>query len=497
MAYILNLTNGNVLAVVDDGTVNTSACDLVLIGRNVTTYGERQNENFIRLLENFANTQAPSTPLPGQLWYDSGTSQLKLRVGGNWQGLGLLTKSSTPPPGPSDGDLWYDTSVGQLFARQDTVWRVVGPISPKSLTDSYLQVETISGTDVLSVWFAGTRLAVFSNTTVTSGPAGFSNIAPGINLSSSVAGARFAGTASNADLLNSISSSQFMRSDQNTGTSGTLDVGTSAGQLNVGSAQEAAVLVDTVSAAITRTSSTVLRNNVIGRAAALRVRTGTSSYVDLLIADAETGTVYIAGDLQVSGNLVATSASRLSNARDIALAGAVLGSAAFDGTANISISTSLAQDRVRVAGDTVTGELIAAGGFAAGTGIAANLLVVANAGVGINTTDPQLALDVAGAVRSVPVTAAATSGSITLSGLHNNHVINLTGPATVDLVNFSLAGQIMRVVITATNQGVSWSGPIAWPNGVEPVLTTGPVKAAVVTLVRVNSQLILGTYVSY
>ena len=73
MSYIINNTRGQIVAVVGDGTINTTATDLALVGRAVTNYGDYQNENYIYLLENFANGTAPTQPILGQLWYDSST----------------------------------------------------------------------------------------------------------------------------------------------------------------------------------------------------------------------------------------------------------------------------------------------------------------------------------------------------------------------------------------------------------------------------------------
>ena len=73
MSYIINNSRGQIVAVVGDGTVNTTATDLSLVGRAVTNYGEYQNENYVYLLENFANNTAPVQPILGQLWYNSGT----------------------------------------------------------------------------------------------------------------------------------------------------------------------------------------------------------------------------------------------------------------------------------------------------------------------------------------------------------------------------------------------------------------------------------------
>jgi hypothetical protein len=76
MSYIINNTRGQIVAVVGDGTVNTTATDLALVGRAVTNYGDYQNENYVYLLENFADSTAPTQPILGQLWYNSSTDLL-------------------------------------------------------------------------------------------------------------------------------------------------------------------------------------------------------------------------------------------------------------------------------------------------------------------------------------------------------------------------------------------------------------------------------------
>ena len=64
MAYIINTFNGNQLVVVEDGTVDQTT-DIKLIGKNFSGYGEAQNENFLHLLEHFANTTAPAKAITG------------------------------------------------------------------------------------------------------------------------------------------------------------------------------------------------------------------------------------------------------------------------------------------------------------------------------------------------------------------------------------------------------------------------------------------------
>jgi hypothetical protein len=83
MSYIINNSRGQVVAVVADGTVNTTATDLSLVGRALTDYGTFENENYVFLLENFANSTAPLQPILGQLWYNSGTDVISTYGTGN------------------------------------------------------------------------------------------------------------------------------------------------------------------------------------------------------------------------------------------------------------------------------------------------------------------------------------------------------------------------------------------------------------------------------
>jgi hypothetical protein len=76
MSYIINNSRGQLLVTVPDGTINTTATNLGLIGRSVTEYGTVQNENYVYLLENFCNSIAPLQPILGQLWYNNDTDTI-------------------------------------------------------------------------------------------------------------------------------------------------------------------------------------------------------------------------------------------------------------------------------------------------------------------------------------------------------------------------------------------------------------------------------------
>ena len=134
MPYTINLTNGEILTTVIDGDVDTDTTSLALIGKNATSYGEYQNENFVKLLENFANTSAPTAPLTGQIWYDSGPdNRIKVFNGTVWRSIGSAIVSASQPSTSTSvtGDLWLDTSSNRLYARTSAEWRLVGPVGNK------------------------------------------------------------------------------------------------------------------------------------------------------------------------------------------------------------------------------------------------------------------------------------------------------------------------------------------------------------------------------
>lgn len=83
MSYVITNSRGQVIAVVPAGTVNTTATSLYLVGQGVTDYGTDEIENYVHLCENFAAPTAPTTPILGQLWYDSSTDTMKVWNSGN------------------------------------------------------------------------------------------------------------------------------------------------------------------------------------------------------------------------------------------------------------------------------------------------------------------------------------------------------------------------------------------------------------------------------
>ena len=70
MAYKINNTFGTLLVTLADGTIDVATTDLTLIGKGYAGFGEKLNENLVKLLENFNNTSAPNNKIQGQLWFD-------------------------------------------------------------------------------------------------------------------------------------------------------------------------------------------------------------------------------------------------------------------------------------------------------------------------------------------------------------------------------------------------------------------------------------------
>lgn len=126
MPYSLNKTNGIRLTIVQDGSIDTTT-DLTFVGKNYTGYGSPVNENFLKLLENFANGTAPKKPLAGQLWFDTNNRQLKLYDGRKFKGIGIIEAGTQRSTGMNAGDLHFDTSVKKLFAFDGTEWLAIGP----------------------------------------------------------------------------------------------------------------------------------------------------------------------------------------------------------------------------------------------------------------------------------------------------------------------------------------------------------------------------------
>lgn len=135
MSYRVDRFNGTFLVDVNDGTIDTTT-DLRFIGKNYAGYGEVQNENFLHLLENFANTTPPPRPVSGQIWYDSALKKIKFYDGTQFKTASGSVAQNTAPAGLTAGDFWFDTSTDQLYAWNGVEFILVGPENTPNISST-------------------------------------------------------------------------------------------------------------------------------------------------------------------------------------------------------------------------------------------------------------------------------------------------------------------------------------------------------------------------
>ena len=231
MAYTVNKTDGTILSTVADGTIDTTT-DLTLIGKNYAGYGEFFNENLVKLLENFANTSAPSSPVAGQMWWDKTNNLLKVYTGSAFKTVSSSTSSASTPSTNVTGDLWWDTTNGQLKVYNGSSFTTIGPSFTSGTGTSGAIVATITdnaATDhvVVQLFTNNTIVAIVSKDatfTPQSAISGFATIKPGIQLSSAVSNNKFQGTATDSDALGGIAAANYLRSNASDSTSGVLSI---------------------------------------------------------------------------------------------------------------------------------------------------------------------------------------------------------------------------------------------------------------------------------
>jgi hypothetical protein len=302
MAYTITTTSGTSIATILDGTVNSTNTSLTLIGKNYAGYGIFLNENYVKLLENFYNSSAPTAPLAGQLWYDSTNNLLKVYNGTIWKPISSSASGTSQPASPVIGDLWYDSANAQLKVWSGSAFITVGPSYTTTSGTSGAVVETIldSGSAshvVVKFYISNTVVAILSkDSTFTPGTSisGFTTIVPGFNLSSAISGAFFTGTVSTAATLSGITASQFLRSDQ---------AASSAYAVTVGS-----LLVGSDLAVTTSSGHVNLRNATSDKDLNFYVNDGGVDYKALFITGA-TGAVAVPGAFSVTGATTLASAT--------------------------------------------------------------------------------------------------------------------------------------------------------------------------------------------
>jgi hypothetical protein len=216
MTYTINAKKGTPSFSVVDGSVNTEL-DISLIGKGYVGYGSALNTNFLRLLENFADTTGnePTKAITGQLFYNTSTQQL---LAYNGSTFARVTPKDTSYNTLSIGTINYDTTSisGTVFNGNISVnanglgvvninrlaIQTVGPNKILStaangmITSSSLQYNSTN--DILQVTNFNTTGNVGFGTTTPSNAGGTMNVvasSPGYTIIKSIAGTGAASAA--------------------------------------------------------------------------------------------------------------------------------------------------------------------------------------------------------------------------------------------------------------------------------------------------------------
>lgn len=386
MAYTINLTNGTILTTVADGTVNSTSSSLTLIGKNYAGYGDFLNENFVHIVENFADSNAPTTPLIGQLWWDS-AGNLKVYTGSVFRTISTMTSSNTAPTSSVTGSSWWDTFNQQLNVYNGSAWVLVGP----AFTSSTGQSGTIVGTIIdsatnshvaVNVYVENTLVGIISKDTEytpQSVISGFTSVKPGFNLSTAVTNNKFVGSATNADALGSVAAANYARTDTGTTFNSTVNVASASG-LTVGSSNNFTI---SHTGSLTKLTNNINNANIAIEANVAGVKTAaitidgtygstiianlstsgafeTSGYIRTTQGDAATstttGALRIVGGIGLTGNVWTT-------------ANVVSGNAVV--TANVTTGNVIVSRQVRATSGTqatsaTTGDIVVTGGIGLG-----------------------------------------------------------------------------------------------------------------------------------
>ena len=324
MAYTIKNSDGTILLTLGDGKVDELTTSLSLLGKNVSSYGQYYNDNLISLLENFASTDEPRSPLTGQIWYDKTLARLYVYgLDGTFSPVsGALISNTQPIVGKfNQGDLWIDPSNQQLwFAKDDTNFVLAGPQYSSITGKSGWLVETATDNAntpqvIACLYNNDVLLGIASSVAFTFASPGYpvaaannmKSVGVGFNLNTSLAGTRFVGTATSADSIQGYYPASYLT----TGTTspqimlGPLSILTNTGIL-IGANQDVSISSDIANSNLT--------SNITNKGFRIRGTSSLTGYFTAIKVDTANQRVGfftenpsypvdIQGDTRITGNL--------------------------------------------------------------------------------------------------------------------------------------------------------------------------------------------------
>lgn len=351
MAYTINKSDGTVLTTIIDGTVDTTT-DLSLIGKKYSGYGEAQNENFVKLLENFSNTtaNAPSNPLTGQLFFDSSLGQVQVYNGSVFKAIASSIVSTSAPASGVQGDTWYDSANDQLKVYSGSAWLLVGPTASSTtggISDSITDSTGVSR-PVVRLKANNETVGIVSNVGFTPATAitGFASITAGVTLSTNITGIKLTGTATDSDALGGVAAANFLRSDTADTMSGTLTISADT-SLTLGADGDVTMSQDG--------ATFTIRNATQDGDLKLNVNDGGVNTAALTCTGSD-GSVTIANNLTVSGNHTVSGTFTASSGTATVNNLTVNGNLQVDGTTTtVNTSTVQVEDNILTLNSGVSG----------------------------------------------------------------------------------------------------------------------------------------------
>jgi hypothetical protein len=311
MAYTINKTDGSILATVADGQIDQLSTDITLIGKNYSGFGESLNENFVKLLENFADTTEPQQPIKGQIWFDSSELKLKVYTGTSFQPVSSATISSSQPDNLGVGDLWFNDVDRQLYFFDGTTTILLAPLYSASQGVSGIKVVTVldslnQNRVITQLYNNGVLLGIFSKDTFDPKLPidGFSGtIYAGFSVGS-LSGLKFNVTATNADSLGNQPASRYLRTDTDNIIDGQLTILSNRGIL-IGQSQEAQIIVNNGDVQIQNDFEDKDITVKVKRGAAVDtvIEIDTTAQLLSLYGDNPDSETYIGGALVIEGDL--------------------------------------------------------------------------------------------------------------------------------------------------------------------------------------------------
>jgi hypothetical protein len=469
MSYTIYHSSGTAQPIViADGQKNTST-SLTLVGRNYPNYGSFLNQNFLYMLENFANGSKPTNPITGQLWYNTSIGNGVLQIcydNNNFKNIGSATSAAFPGPSTTTstiGDLWWDTtnSILNCYGGLAAGWVPIGPLSGTAQARSRTINYSGGSTSVLSLQVNNVDYVIISPMAMTITPIapttipGFPTLSPGLNLinSATLTNSRLWGQANDSAQLGGIAAAYYLQNQGNQTMSGTLSINNNQGLL-VGATNKGQLNY--------LTNDFLIDNTTNGGNTRLRTYSG-GSPIDILDILGNTATV-VNYDLIVAGNISLTNGSTTlkitgSNPSYNTTTGAlqVVGGTGIGGNINVGGSTNNFSGNINAPYVNVSSNLAASSVLAQNIGNAGTLYT----GTLINNSQPFVTslgtlttLSVAGNIGAGNLSATVISGTLsTNSQTSINTVGTLTGLSVTGSSYFYGANNYLGSGGTITSPG--------------------------------------------